>query len=86
MGLGSNVPYLNKLAKCNLPLFINNVIACATSNNHTVIQTSDGYFVCGTNVGQMGEYAANYFQELLPSSSKIPQFTKVNFLFFHKHQ
>lgn len=79
MGLGPNYPFLNKLTKCNLPSFINNVLACATSNNHTVVQTCDGYFVCGTNVGQMGDYPAVYFNDL-PLPTQIPQFTKVQFI------
>ncbi|KAI1731888.1 hypothetical protein Ddc_00732 [Ditylenchus destructor] len=61
------------------------IVNCATSNNHTVLLTSEGlesgiseFFVCGTNVGQMGEYALRSFNQKLGPPQSFTRFLAPN--------
>lgn len=49
-------------------LLDNEIVSCATSNNHSVILTTNELLVCGTNFGQMGEYASRSYRLNTPKS------------------
>uniref|UniRef100_A0A914CWG9 BTB domain-containing protein n=1 Tax=Acrobeloides nanus TaxID=290746 RepID=A0A914CWG9_9BILA len=90
MGFGARMKSLKEFTYLSLERTFDEIEdrieACETSNNHSIILTGNGFFVAGSNVGQMGQYAERrysqksgppeHFIRLLPPDNSFSRPTK----------